>query len=87
MTQIDLPDGDMLILHGLNAPEAERGGIARLDAAGRRLWIARLPESGAQNAFIAMRIEDGAVIADSFQGFSVRLDLSTGAVLAQSFVK
>lgn len=86
MTTLDLPDGDRLILHGLNAPPTERGAVERVSSSGRG-WIARPPESGAQDAFVAMRINDRAVIVESFQGLSLRLDLKTGVVLGQAFVK
>lgn len=87
MTQIDLPDGDRLILHGLTAPEAERGAIVRLHSTGRSRWIAHPPKGEGQDAFIAMRVEGDAVVADSFQGLSLRLELKTGAMLGGAFVK
>lgn len=86
MTSIDLTDGDRLILHGLTAPPSERGAVERVSQSGR-VWITRPPESGAQDAFVAMRFHDGAVVVESFQGLSLRLDLKTGAVLGQAFVK
>ncbi|MGV3578992.1 hypothetical protein [Brevundimonas sp.] len=86
MTTLDLPDGDRLILHGLNAPPTERGAVERVSASGR-VWITRPPESGAQDAFVAMRVHEGSVVVESFQGLSLRLDLKTGAVLGQAFVK
>ena len=86
MTILDLPDGGRLILHGLNAPPTERGAVERVSPAGR-VWIARPPETGAQDAFVAMRVHDGAVVVESFQGLSLRLDLKTGVVLGQAFVK
>ena len=87
MNAIDLPDGDRLILHGLTAPEAERGAIVRLHSTGRRRWIAHPPKGEGQDAFIAMRVEGDAVVADSFQGLSLRLELKTGAMLGGAFVK
>jgi hypothetical protein len=87
MSQIDLSNGDRLILHGLTAPEAERGAIVRLHSTGRRRWIARPPKSEGQDAFVAMRVEDDVVVADSFQGLSLRIDLKTGAALGGAFVK
>ena len=87
MTQIDLPDGDRLILHGLTAPEPERGAIVRLHSTGRRRWIAHPPRGEGQDAFVAMRVEGDAIIADSFQGLSLRLDLNTGTMLGGAFVK
>jgi|GEM_PF-4133330 len=87
MTTIELPDGDRLILHGLSAPEGERGAVVRLHSTGRRRWIARPPTSEGQDAFVAMRLEDGTLLADSFQGLSFRIDLETGAVSAGAFLK
>lgn len=86
MTILDLSDDDRLILHGLNAPPTERGAVERVSPTGR-VWIARPPETGAQDAFVAMRIQDGALVVESFQGLSLRLDLKTGAILGQAFVK
>lgn len=86
MTAIDLPGGDRLILHGLSAPEGERGVIVRL-CGGRPVWTARPPEGAGQDAFVAMRLEDGRLIADSFQGLRIQIDLATGAVTPRAFVK
>jgi len=87
MTQIELPDGDRLVLHGLSAPEDERGAVVRLHSTGRRRWIAHPPKGEAQDAFVAMRLEDGVLLADSFQGLSFHIDLATGAVRASAFLK
>lgn len=87
MTQILLPDGDRLVLHGLSAPEGERGSIVRLHSTARRRWTAHPPKGVGEDAFVAMRLEDGALIADSFQGLSFRIDLATGAVRASAFLK
>ncbi len=87
MTQIELPDGDRLVLHGLSAPEDERGAVVRLHSTGRRRWIAHPPKGDAQDAFVAMRLEDGVLIADSFQGLRMRIDLGTGAVRPDTFLK
>ena len=87
MTQILLPDGDRVILHGLSAPTGERGAIVRLHSSGRLRWIARPPEGEGQDAFVAVRLENGGLSADSFQGVRFRIDLMTGAVQADAFVK
>ncbi|WP_309629057.1 hypothetical protein [Brevundimonas sp.] len=87
MTQIELPEGDRLVLHGLSAPEGERGAVVRLHATGRRRWIAHPPKGEGQDAFVAVRLEDGILLADSFQGLSFRIDLDTGAVRASAFLK
>lgn len=87
MTSIDLPAGDRLILHGLSAPVGERGAIERVVATGRGLWITHPPQGDAQDAFVAMRLEDGVLIADSFQGLRMRIDLDTGAVRPDTFLK
>ena len=87
MTTIDLPGGDRLMLHGLSAPEAERGSIVRLHPTGRRRWMAHPPKGEAQDAFVAMRLEDGALMADSFQGVRMRIDLDTGVVRPDAVLK
>ena len=87
MIQIELPGGDRLVLHGLSAPEDERGAVARLHSTGRPRWIAHPPKGEGQDAFVAMRLEDSVLFADSFQGLSFHIDLSTGAVRASAFLK
>ena len=87
MTSIELPGGDRLILHGLSALEAERGAVVRLHSTGRRRWIAHPPKGDGQDAFLAMRLVDGVLLADSFQGLSFRIDLETGTVRANAFLK
>ena len=87
MTTIELPGGDRLILHGLSAPEGERGAVVRLHSTGRRRWVVHPPKGEGQDAFVAMRLEDGVLLADSFQGLSFRIDLVTGTVRAGGFLK
>lgn len=87
MIRIDLPDGDCLILYGLSASAAERGSIVRLHSTGRRRWTAHPLQGEAQDAFVAMQLGDGALIADSFQGVRMRIDLDSGAVEASAVLK
>lgn len=87
MTTIGLTDGGRLVLHGFSAPDAQRGAVQRVDASGRVLWTVRPPEGEGQDAFVALRLTGDVVIADSFQGLSVRIDLKTGEARSSGFVK
>ncbi|MBU1346119.1 MAG: hypothetical protein KKA16_04095 [Alphaproteobacteria bacterium] len=84
---IDLPDGDRLVLFGFSGSGADRGAIARLHSSGRRRWTAPPPAGEAQDAWVAMSLEDGRLVADSFQGLRATLDLDNGAVRDRVFVK
>lgn len=84
---IDLPSGDQLVLYAFSANAADRGTIVRLRPNRRRRWTAKPPESDAPDAFVSLAYDATGVMADTWQGLRVRLDLDTGAILDSAFVK
>ena len=53
---------------------------------GSEVWRATPPGSGT-SAWVAARIEDGEVVAHSWSGFLVRMDLGTGTEIETKFTK
>ena len=84
---IDLPGADQLVLYGFSAPEDVRGAIVRLHPTQRRRWTARPPAGDAPDAFVSMTLQAGAIVADTWQGQRVHIDMETGAILGSAFVK
>lgn len=73
------------------APTADGLGytasITRRRSDGSAAWIALPPRGEQQDAWIAVRLERGQVIAYSWSGFDVRLDLETGREIGRRFFK
>jgi len=84
---IDLPSGDQLVLYVFSANKTDRGTIVRLHPNRRCRWTAKPPQSDALDAFLSLDHDATGVMADTWQGVRVRLDLDTGAILEIAFVK
>lgn len=67
------------------APTADGFGytasITRRRSDGSAVWTALPPRGERQDAWTAVRLEQGQVIANSWSSFEVRLDLETGKIL------
>lgn len=59
--------------------------LLRVGCDGRPRWFAELP--GSPDVFVAMHRDDDGLTAQTWSGFSVRIDLESGSVVAQEFVK
>jgi len=73
------------------APTADGFGytasITRRRRDGSAAWTALPPRGEQQDAWTAVRLEQGQVIAYSWSGFDVRLDLQTGKEIDRRFTK
>jgi hypothetical protein len=58
-----------------------------VDDSGRLLWTAALPDPSGPDCFVAVELEGGQLFANSWSGYRVALDLSTGATRERRFTK
>lgn len=84
---IGLPGGDQLVLYAFSANAADRGTIVRLHPNRRRRWTVKPPGTDGPDAFVSLDHDATGVIADTWQGLRVRIDVDTGAILESGFVK
>jgi hypothetical protein len=59
--------------------------VARLAPRGGIVWQVELPQAG--DAYVAIKWMNGLLVATSWSGYSVRLDVGTGRILDSIFVK
>jgi hypothetical protein len=58
-----------------------------VDPQGAVVWCAETPDPSGPDSYVAARIEDGRVIANSWSCYIVVLDVRTGAILQAKFTK
>jgi hypothetical protein len=61
--------------------------ITRRKGDGSSLWTVLPPEGSRQDAWVAVRIDGPRVIASSWSGYLVHLDLDTGGEIVRAFTK
>lgn len=70
--------GRILIERWTLSDEPRLRNIARRDAGDKLIWRAKLPETSGRECFVAMRLVGDAVLATTYQGAQVLLDVATG---------
>ena len=87
--EIDLPDGSgRLVLFDWSLDTKVRlENLVLLDTAGMFVWAAQLPEGTAPDCFVNVRYDGKTLSANSWSCHLVTLDLRTGKILGQQFVK
>jgi hypothetical protein len=68
-------------------PDGYTASITRRRSDGSAAWTALPPGGEPQDAWTAVRLEQGQVIAYSWSSFDVRLDLQTGKEIDRKFTK
>jgi hypothetical protein len=58
-----------------------------VDDSGRLIWTAALPDATGPDCFVAIELEGERLFANSWSGYRVALELSTGATREQRFTK
>jgi hypothetical protein len=81
---VELPDGSRLEL--VPADSEYASAIVRREPDGSVTWRAPPPEGG-QDAWVRVRLQDEAVVANSWSCWLVRLDVTTGAIIERTFTK
>jgi hypothetical protein len=82
--------GDRIVLYTHDPvvpPYASVANLVRLRHDGRQLWAADPPTSGADCWTAAHLDEQGRVVAHSWSGYSVVLNVATGKELSRTFTK
>lgn len=86
-TEIALEDGSRVKL--LNLPvEASQvsANLVRESSGGEVIWTAAPGDFG-PDEFVAVRFEEGVLIANTWSGYAVWLDLSSGREIRRVFTK
>ncbi len=90
MDRIDLPDGGGSILLCDYMPEEVKDGrnLMRVNAGGDIVWKASLPSVSAfPDCFVAVRLEGGKLVANTFSGYLVAVDIEDGRPAVLAFTK
>lgn len=83
-----VPDADdvLVLLEPGNGWKAVRN-IIRFSHLGEVLWEGELPQQSGADCFTTLQISDGDVIANTWSGNRVRLDLDDGHLIESAFTK
>ncbi|GAA0610851.1 hypothetical protein GCM10009547_11110 [Sporichthya brevicatena] len=85
--ELPVPDSsDRIVLDDYMTSVSTGGNLARLDASGAELWRA-LPVGDIQDAWVNVAIEGPRLRAATWAGWSVVLDIATGAEISRLFAK
>jgi hypothetical protein len=76
----------IVLLTDWTEEQALQGNLLRRVDDGAEVWRVR-PKHPPPDWFTSARIESGEIVAFSFSGYEVRIDLATGAELGRVFVK
>ncbi len=90
MDRIDLPDGEgSILLYDYMLEEVKDGrNLIRVDATGDIVWKATLPPvSAIPDCFVAVRLEDGKLIANTLSCYLVAVDIEHGRSTVLTFTK
>lgn len=82
--QVELPGGGRLALVATDDDYAS--AVECRDADGSLRWQA-LPPEGQPDAWVAVRLQDHTVTANSWSGWLVCIDIDTGVVIERHFTK
>jgi hypothetical protein len=88
---VEMPDGEVGLSGGARLELVPADGdyasaILRREPDGSVAWRA-LPPDGRRDAWVSVRLQEEAVVANSWSCWLVRLDLTTGAVIERIFTK
>lgn len=78
----------IVLLDYMEMGEGPARNLAKFREQGALVWIADLPETGSRECYVSMDLGvDGAVFANTWNGYRVTIDGETGKVLGQEFTK
>lgn len=88
LTALPIPgSGDILDLATTDDGIGYTASITRRRSDGSSIWTVMPPEAPKQDAWVAVRLEGPRVIANSWSGYLVHLDLNTGGEIVRTFTK
>jgi len=82
------PDDNVLVL--LRFGEKKYGAFKNLillHSDGTVIWRAELPNSSSSDAYVEFQFSNGKLFANSWSGYRVEIDISSGKLVARQFVK
>jgi outer membrane protein assembly factor BamB len=78
----------IVLLDYMEMGEGPTRNLAKLREQGELVWIADLPEGGTRECYVSMDLAgDGAIFANTWNGYRVTIDGKTGKVLGKKFTK
>lgn len=78
---------DAVVLLDYTSRRGAFQNVVRIGPDGTVRWRAQLPTSGPTDAYVEMDFDDVSLSALSWTGYRVAVDLSTGQITGQRFVK
>ena len=88
LTTMSIPDSDdILVLAPTDDGLGYAASITRRRSDGSVRWAAIPPKVEPQDAWTAVRLEGPRLIANSWSGYLVQLNLETGDEIARTFTK
>jgi len=78
---------DAVILLDYMAGPRNFANLIRMAPSGKVLWRAEPPETSADDAYVECRWQGDALVANSWSGYLVEIDLATGKPSSSQFVK
>lgn len=78
----------IVLLDYIDMGERPARNLAKFSEQEALVWIADLPEADSRECYVSMDLAvDGAIFANTWNGYRVTIDGETGKVLAQVFTK
>ena len=78
----------LVLLDYMEMGEGPARNLAKVTEQGVLVWIADLPEEDSRDCYVSMDLSvEGAIFANTWNGFRATIDGETGKVLGQKFTK
>jgi len=85
--QIPGSDDALVLLDYMGEPAGPCRNLVRIQADGQIVWRAELPSSSNTEAYVAVDIDGGLLVAKSWTGYRVILDELTGKIRESNYTK
>lgn len=80
-------DRAIVLLDYMRRPTGPFENLLCVAGDGRVVWVAPLPSSSMSDAYVSFDLGTGSVEANSWSGYHVRIDPTSGTLDSQEFVK
>jgi hypothetical protein len=88
LKSLDVADSDdCIVLYGYPSGGGKVRNLHRKGRDGTIVWTAELPEVDGADAYVAVSLDRGALIAHSWSCFRVVIDPDSGRILESEFTK
>jgi len=79
--------GTLILYEPRNSAAHREQNLVLVNANGAIIWIAELPKNTGPDCFLSVKVENGAVVANTWSCYALTLDISSGKILEQVFTK